>query len=100
MPALPLFRVHQRIAYGGTFGEYYVFGFKAYLLGFAVYCGAMIVYMVILAAVLRVDAELIVLPAAFAAPSQATRVRRAVEVLGRILYYAGVPAFILIRLLQ
>jgi hypothetical protein len=40
VPALPLFRVHQWIASGGTFGEYYAFGFKAYLLGFAVYWGA------------------------------------------------------------
>ena len=60
----------------------------------------MIVYMVIWAAVLRVGAEIIAFPAAFAVPSQATRVRRAVEMFGRILYYAGVPAFILIRLLQ
>ena len=39
VPALPLFRVHQWIAYGGSFGEYYAFGLKAYLLGFAVYLG-------------------------------------------------------------
>ena len=39
VPALPLFRVHQWIAYGGSFGEYYAFGLKAYLLGFAVYWG-------------------------------------------------------------
>ena len=29
--AIPAFRLHQHIAYGGTFGEYLTFGWKAYL---------------------------------------------------------------------
>ena len=56
VPALPQFRVHQWIASSDTFGEYYAFGFKAYLLGFAVNWGAMIVYMVIWAAMSLVGA--------------------------------------------
>jgi apolipoprotein N-acyltransferase len=97
VPALPLFRLHQWISYGGTFGEYYIYGLKAYLLGFAVYWGAASVYLVLYAAALRAVAEPVVWAAAYLAPSQTLRVRRAVEVANRILYYGVVP-LLLIRL--
>jgi len=69
---LPLFRVHQYIAYGGTFGEYYLMGLQAYLITFGIYWGA---------------------------PSRAARVRRAVEIVYRVLYYGGVPVLVTLRFL-
>jgi apolipoprotein N-acyltransferase len=95
VPTLPLFRLHQWIAYGGTFGEYYTYGLKAYVLGLAIYWAALTIYLVLYAAVLRAVAEPAVLAAAYAAPSRAARVRRAVEITHRILYYGGVPVFLI-----
>lgn len=97
VPAVPLFRLHQWITYGGTFGEYYIYGLKAYLLGFAVYWAAAGVHLVLYAAVLRAIAEPVVWTVAHLAPSRTPRVRRVVEVTNRILYYLGVP-LVLIRI--
>lgn len=91
LPALPLFRLHQWIAYGGTFGEYYMFGLKAYLLGFGIYWGTAIVYLVLYAAVLRAVVEPVVFATAAVAPSRTAGVRRGAETAIRILYYGGVP---------
>jgi len=95
VPAVPLFRLHQWIAYGDTFGEYYTYGLQAYVLGFAMYWSAFIIYLVLYAAVLRVVAEAAVIAAAWAAPARIAGVRRVVERLDRLLYFVGVPAFLL-----
>ena len=95
VPAVPLFRLHQWITYGGTFGEYYVYGWNAYLLGFAVYWGSACVNLVLYAAVLRALAEPIVWTVAHLAPARTERVRRVVEVADRILYYGGVPVLLM-----
>ena len=96
VPTLPLFRLHQWIAYGGTFGEYYTYGLQAYLLAFAIYWATFTVYLMLYAAGLRAVAETIALTVACVAPSRAVIVRRAVEIADRILYYGGVPV-VLIR---
>lgn len=95
VPTLPLFRLHQWIAYGGTFGEYYMFGWKAYLLAFAIYWASFSVQLVLYAAVLRAVAEPIVWGAAHVAPDSVPRVRRLVETVNRCLYYGGVPLFLI-----
>jgi apolipoprotein N-acyltransferase len=100
VPTLPLFRLHQWIAYGGTFGEYYVYGLGAYLLGFAIYWAGTAAYLVMYAAVLRAIAEAVALAAAWAAPTSAPGARRAVEWGYRLLFYGGVPALLAIRFLQ
>ena len=97
VPALPLFRLHQWVAYGDTFGEYYSYGLKAYLLGFAIFWVGFTIDLVLYAAALRAVAETMVLAAAYVAPSRVAAVRRAAEIAHRILYYGGVPA-LLIRL--
>jgi apolipoprotein N-acyltransferase len=99
VPTLPLFRLHQWIAYGGTFGEYYTYGLKAYLLGFLIYWATLTIHLVLYAAALRALSELVVLPATYLAPSSAARTRRVVEVTNRVLYYGGVPALVLWRFL-
>jgi apolipoprotein N-acyltransferase len=100
VPTLPLFRLNQWIAYGGTFGEYYTYGLQAYLLGFAIYWATLTIYLVLYAAVLRVVTEAIVLPATWILPSRAAMVRRAVEIGNRILYYGAVLAFLVRLYLQ
>ncbi len=100
VPTLPLFRVHQYIAYGGTFGQYYLRGLQPYLQSFAIYWATLIIYLVLYAAVWRGVAEAAALGAAWAAPSRAVpsraaRVRRAAEVGCRVLYYGGVPVLLI-----
>lgn len=95
VPALPLFRLHQWIAYGGTFGEYYVYGLRAYLLAFGIYWATAVVYLVLYAAVLRTIAEPIVAVAAWRTPTQLPHVRRVVETVLRVVYVGGVPLFLL-----
>jgi hypothetical protein len=52
---------------------------------------------VLWASVWRGPAEGASLLAAYVAPAQAARVRRAAEVACRVLYYAGVPALLALR---
>ncbi len=99
VPTLPLFRVHQHIAYGGTFGQYYLVGLGAYLRTFGVYWGTLTLYLVLYGALWRGIAETVAFGAALAAPSRAARVRRAVEIGHRIAYYGSVPMLVVIRFL-
>ena len=48
--ALPAFRLHQYIAYGGTFGEFYTFGLQAYLTTFLLWWAAWAIGVVLCAA--------------------------------------------------
>ena len=82
LPTIPLFRVHQIIAYGGTFGEYYQYGIGSYLAGFAIYWATLAIYLILLAAALRLPSELVAIGAAVAAPKHAARVRLAVRARG------------------
>ncbi|MEB2286075.1 MAG: hypothetical protein B6D46_03730 [Polyangiaceae bacterium UTPRO1] len=95
VPTLPVFRLNQWIVYGGTFGEYYTYGLRAYLFGFIAYWWTFTIYLVLWAGVLRAGAEAVVMATAWAAPARVPAVRRAVEVIDRIAYYGGVPLFLL-----
>ena len=95
VPALPAFRLHQVIAYGGTFGEYYTYGLQAYLLGFAAYWWTFTIHLVLYAAVLRTVAEAIVLATAWLAPGRVAGVRTIVEWAYRLLYFGSIPAFLI-----
>jgi len=96
-PTLLLFNVHQHIAYGGFFGQYYMMGLGPWLLTFAVYWATVTIYQVLYASVWRGLAESICLVAATVAPSRAARVRRAAELAIRVAYYAGVPLLLALR---
>jgi len=100
LPVAVLFNAHQHIAYGGTLGEYYLLGLGAYVETFAVYWAVVVLYLVLYAGTWRCGAELVALAATWAAPSQAARVRRIVEVTCGLLYYAGVPALLAARFLS
>jgi hypothetical protein len=97
LPTAILFRAHQYIAYGGTFGEYYTYGLVPYLAGLAIYGITTVLYLVLWAAVLRGLAEAGCLLVAAVAPRHAARVRRYAEIGCAVGFYIGVPLLIGIR---
>ncbi len=98
--AIPAFRLHQHIAYGGAFGEYYTFGLRAYLTTFALWWAAWIIGVVLCAAALRATVEAGTLAGIVVAPARALDARLALERLGRAVLYLGLPAWLLVRLLD
>ena len=96
-PTAELFNAHQHIAYGGLFGEYYLVGPAAYFRTFAIHWATVIIQLVLYASVWRGLGEGVALGAAWIAPSRAARVRRAVELSCRALYYGGVPVLLGLR---
>ncbi|HWP65895.1 MAG TPA: hypothetical protein VNO26_08295 [Candidatus Limnocylindria bacterium] len=99
LPAGVLFNVHQHISFGGFWGEYYTYGARAWLRTLGVYYAATVIYCVLWASVWRGLGEGAALAAAAVAPTHAAWVRRAVETICRLAYYAGVPILLLIRFL-
>ena len=97
--ALPAFRLHQHIAYGGSFGEYYSFGLPAYLLGLLIWWAAWAIGMSLFAIVLRVLVELGTLPALLLQPARAGTARSALQGIARALYFIGAPVWLLWRML-
>ena len=100
LPALPAFRLHQHIAYGGTFGEYYTFGLKAYLLALLVWWASWAIGMLLFAAALRVAIEAGTALAIVLKSERAIESRRMLEALGRLVYFVGIPAWLLVRILS
>jgi apolipoprotein N-acyltransferase len=98
-PTLPLFRLHQIIAYGGWLGEYYQYGLGPYLAGFGIYWATLTIYLLAYAAALRVPVELLAVGAAVLTPRHAVRVRRLSERAAALLYFGGVPAVGVLRFL-
>ena len=92
-----LFRAHQWIAYGGTFGQYYTYGARPYVLLFLDYWTTITIYLALWAGLWRVIAEIVAWGAARLAPSWATGVRRCVEIACRVAYYGGVPLLLALR---
>lgn len=98
VPTIPAHRLHQFITYGGWLGEYYTFGLKDWLLGFALWWVSWGLGMLVLAAGIRaLLVEPLALAAAAAAPGWAVPVRRGLEVAQRLIYYVGIPAWIILR---
>ncbi len=97
VPALPAFRLHQHIAFGGTFGEYYTYGLKAYLVALLIWLATWAIGLVCFAAVLRVLIEVGTMLALAFKPTRAIDARRALEFIGRLVFYLGLPAWFLIR---
>jgi len=96
--AIPAFRLHQHIAYGGTFGEYLTFGWRAYLATFALWWAAWAVGVVLCAAALRTAIEAGTLAGAVLAPARTGDARRALETLGLAALYLGLPAWMLVKM--
>lgn len=96
--AIPAFRLHQHIAYGGAFGEYYTFGLKAYLATFALWWAAWAIAVVLCAAAVRALIEAGTLAGVVVAPGRAIAARRELERLGLAALYLGMPAWLLLRI--
>jgi hypothetical protein len=88
------FRLHQYIVFGGAFGQYRMFGLAAYLRSFATVWAGTVGQLVVYACVVRLVAELIVLPLTWAIPARAHSLRRAAEIFGYLAYFGVVPAYV------
>ncbi|MFN2425412.1 MAG: hypothetical protein ABR587_03075 [Candidatus Binatia bacterium] len=99
VPALPVFRLHQYITYGGTFGEYYTYGLKAYLIAFGIWWASFAIYLVLFAATFRAIVEVLALAATAIAPARAFTARKILERTQRVVFYVGIPTWIALRLL-
>lgn len=97
--ALPTFRLHQHIAYGGTFGEYYNFGLQAYLLALLIWWASWSLGMTLFGALLRVLVELGSLAMLLLRPRHASGTRSLLLGAARALYFIGAPAWLAWRLL-
>lgn len=97
--ALPAFRLHQHIAYGSSFGEYYTFGLKAYLTTFSLWWAAWAIGVVLTAAALRTAIEGGTLLAVLLRPAQAVELRRGLERVALALLYLGLPAWLLLHVI-
>jgi apolipoprotein N-acyltransferase len=97
VPTIPLFRVHQIIAYGGAFGEYYLYGIRAYLTAFFLYWGTLTIYLLAFAAALRIPVEIVSIACSWANPRRAAGARQLLERAAAVVYYAGVPLAVALR---
>jgi len=96
--AIPAFRLHQHITYGGSFGEFYSFGLLPFVEGFALWWAAWAIGVVLCAAVLRAVIEAGTLAAVLLRPALTIEVRRWLERLGLAALYLGLPAWLLVRM--
>jgi apolipoprotein N-acyltransferase len=95
--AIPAFRLHQYIAFGGGLGEWQLFGLWAYAKGFALWWAAWAIGVVMVAAVLRTAIEGGTLAVVLWRPARALEVRRGLESLGLAALYLGIPAWLAMR---
>ncbi len=98
--AMVAFRLHQHIAYGSTFGEYYSYGLKAYLTTFALWWAAWTIGVVLCAAALRATIEVGTLLVVMLYPTHALAARHWLERLGLVALYIGLPGWLLLQVLQ
>lgn len=97
--AIPAFRLHQHIAYGGSFGEYHSVGLGAYLTSFSLWWASWAIGVLMCAAALRAAIEAVTVVAVLLLPARAVEARRGLEGLGLLLLYLGLPAWLLLRML-
>lgn len=99
VPGAILFRTHQWIAYGGTFGQYYLLGLRAYLGTFAIYWATVTMYLVLWSNLCRLVVEAVTLVGAWAAPADVTALRQRAERAWTLSYYGGALLVLVLRLL-
>lgn len=98
LPALVAFRLHQVIAYGGTFGEWLSFGAAAWWSGLAIWWAAWALGLMLFAAALRLAIEAATAAALLRGEVLAVGVRRLATRFARLAYFVGVPAWLALRL--
>ncbi|MFN9792154.1 MAG: apolipoprotein N-acyltransferase [Pseudomonadota bacterium] len=99
LPGLVAFRLHQHIAFGGTFGEWQTYGPGAWSSALAIWWAAWSLGLMLFAGALRLVIEPLAAIAARLAPTRATGSRLALEALGRFAFYVGAPFMLAWRLL-
>lgn len=99
LPALLAFRLHQHIAFGGTFGELYTYGLAAWFSGLLIWWIAWALGLMLLAAVLRIVIEAATVAVFLLRRSAAPRTRQVLERLARVVYYLGTPTWLVLKLL-
>lgn len=97
--ALPAFRLHQIIAFGGPFGEYYTYGLQAWLAGLLIWWASWSLGMMLFAALLRLLIEIPGSLVGLLRPGRLLAARCLLEWAGRVLYYLGLPLWLLLRIL-
>jgi apolipoprotein N-acyltransferase len=100
LPAAAAFRLHQVIAFGGPFGEYYTYGLKAWLTGALIWWASWSIGLMLFAAVLRLLIEAATVLALPLSPARMLATRDALTWLARTAFYLGVPAWLAWRLLS
>ncbi|MFZ6749916.1 apolipoprotein N-acyltransferase [Undibacterium sp. Ren11W] len=95
--AIPAFHLHQHIAYGSAFGEYYSFGLKAYLIAFTLWWSAWSIGVVLSATLLRAAIEIGTLITALLRPRQTIAIRRWLERMAHVALYLGLPSWLLLN---
>jgi apolipoprotein N-acyltransferase len=95
-----LFNAHQWIAYGGTFGQYYLQGAGAWLRGAAIYWATTAAYLLLWASLWRGVVETAALIAAALSPRRTSPVRRMLEWGDRAAFYGGSAAILALRFLD
>ena len=100
LPALVAFRLHQVIAFGGTFGEYYTYGPTAWFTGLLIWWASWSIGLTLFAAALRIAIEIVCALGLALQPVHAAAIRDALEWVVRLAFYVGVPAWLVLRLLS
>ncbi len=99
LPALLAFRLHQHIAYGGTFGEYQTYGLGAYLLALGLWWASWALGSLLFGTLLAVLVELATWFVAWINPGRTTAVHAGLQWCARVLYFVIAPAWLLARAL-
>ena len=97
--ALPAFRLHQVISFGGSFGEYFTFGALAYAQGLAIWWVSWSLGLMLWAAFMRLIGEALLWLVATLRPDLARTWRGDFELLARLMFYLLVPIWFATRLL-
>ncbi len=100
LPALVAFRLHQVIAFGGTFGEYHTYGPAAWFTGLLIWWASWSIGLMLFAAALRIAIEILCVAVLALRPKRLAAVRDALEWIGRLAFYVGVPAWLTLLLLS
>jgi apolipoprotein N-acyltransferase len=100
LPALPAFRLHQYIAFGGSLGELYTYGLGAWFGALLLWWVSWAIGMCLLAAAQRALVELTCLLGLWLRPQSQQDLRQVLEWISRAIYYLGVPAWLALRLLS
>ena len=99
LPALPAFRLHQYIAFGGSFGELYTYGLGAWFSGLLIWWAAWALGLMLVAAALRIGIEGLNWIVFRWRRGAAGSARVHLERLARTVYYLGPPSWLALRLL-